>query len=62
MVEVLMRICYRCYKDGFFRRATATYFTESGEEYDVCQKHLKTVREAELQYEKISKEESIREV
>ncbi len=39
-----MRLCYLCYRDGNIVQPTHLYYTKTGEQFDVCDKHAEECR------------------
>lgn len=61
-MKVLQRLCYFCNEDGENVQATHTYKTTDGVALDVCDKHLKAVKEAKLDFRKLNEEEIVTQV
>ncbi|MFA5307420.1 MAG: hypothetical protein WC365_08285 [Candidatus Babeliales bacterium] len=59
MTTIKQRLCVICYEDGETTQAVARYTTLDSEKYDVCEKHLKVIKEANLTYRMLRDDEQI---
>ncbi|MFA5307511.1 MAG: hypothetical protein WC365_08740 [Candidatus Babeliales bacterium] len=59
MTTIKQRLCVICYEDGENVQAVARYNTLDNESNDVCEKHLKVIKEAKLTYRMLRDDEQI---
>lgn len=57
--KIIARMCYLCYIDGELVLAIACYELPTGDECDVCAKHLEIVKKQGFSYRSIEEENVI---
>lgn len=60
-MKVWQALCCLCYNDGETVPATHQYTTPSGQEVDICEKHIETCKKAKLEVREMDLEEMVKE-